>query len=76
MVTNLSKEREEEFLKFEEKFKESSNDIVNKINEETENKLALMEREFDERKEIVIQELIKKVLMEINPTLHRNLRLD
>lgn len=75
MVNNLNKEREQQFIEFTEKFNESGNSIAQRINEETKLKLEMMENEYNERKDQVIEQLLNSVLNDINPRLHQNLNL-
>ena len=76
LVANLSKERADEFNEFEKNYLMSSDDVVRKISEETEARLQQMENEYNERKDAVIKELLHSVLEDIQPKLHKNLRLE
>lgn len=75
-MKSFSQEREEEFHEFEKNYLTSSDDVVQKIYEETETSLRKMESDFNERKDQVIKELLRNVLEDIQPKLHQNLRLD
>lgn len=72
----LSKEREQQFVDFQEKHLATNNDMIRKIGEETSFKLNQMEIDFNERKGKVIDHLLNIVVNEINPKFHRNLRFD
>ena len=55
---------------------DSKDDVTRKVNQETQVKLEQMEKEVNQRKNQVIEDLLKKVVTEVRPQLHKNLRLD
>ena len=55
---------------------DSKDDVTRKVNQETMIKLEEMEKEVNQRKNQVIEDLLKKVVTEVRPQLHKNLRLD
>jgi len=74
-IERLRKEREQQFLEYEEKHMDSKDDVTRKVNQETQVKLEQMEKEVNQRKAQVIEDLLKKVVTEVRPQLHKNLRL-
>lgn len=75
-IERLRKEREQQFLEYEEKHMDSKDDVTRKVNQETQVKLEQMEKEVNQRKSQVIEDLLKKVVTEVRPQLHKNLRLN
>ncbi|KAK4337209.1 hypothetical protein RND71_043308 [Anisodus tanguticus] len=63
-IERLSKERSLQFEQYEEKHMDSKDDIKRKVNQETQIKLEQMEKEVNQRKAQVIEDLLKKVVTE------------
>ena len=57
---------------------DSKDVVTRKVNQETQVKLEQMEKEkeVNQRKNQMIENLLKKLVTEVRPQLHKNLRLD
>lgn len=74
-IEKFRKEREENFLAYEKKHMGSKDDEQIKIEQETRTRLDAMHKKVAATKDKVIEELLQMVICNVQPSLHRNLRL-
>lgn len=74
-IEKFKKEREAQFLEYEKKHMGSREEEQGKIDQETRSKLDAMNKKVSAAKDKVIEDLLRMVICNVQPQLHRNLRL-
>ena len=74
-IERFKQEREKAFREYEAKHMGSRDDVATKIDQELKVKLDIMNKSVAANKDKVISDLLDRVVGEIKPELHRNLRL-
>lgn len=74
-IERFKQEREKTFREYEAKHMGSRGDVAVKIDQELVVKLESMKKSVAANKDRVIEDLLNRVVGEIKPELHRNLRL-
>lgn len=75
-IERFKNERELQFKEYEAKHMGSRDDVALRIDAETKIRLDQMARDVNSKKDKVIEDLLKIVICDIKPELHKNLRLD
>lgn len=74
-IEKFKKERETQFLEYEKKHMGSREEEQGRIDQETRGKLDTMNKKVSGAKDKVIEDLLRMVICNVQPQLHRNLRL-
>jgi len=74
-IEKFKAERERQFRDYEKHFMGSRDDIATRIDGETKVKIDTMNKSVATMKDKVIQDLLTRVINEVKPQLHKNLRL-
>ncbi|KAH9407029.1 PREDICTED: V-type proton ATPase subunit G-like [Rhagoletis zephyria] len=74
-IERFRADRERNFREYETKHMGSMDTIKDSIERETQGKLELMNKSVVTSKDIVIKDLLSRVVCEVQPKLHTNLRL-
>jgi len=75
-IERFKQERERAFREYEAKHMGSKDDIQVGIDRDTKTKLEAMNKMVASNKDKIITDLLKRVVCDIKPELHRNLRLE
>jgi V-type H+-transporting ATPase subunit G len=75
-IERFKNERELQFKDYEAKHMGSRDDVALRIEKETKVRLTEMDRDVKMKKDKVIEDLLKIVICDVKPQLHKNLRLD
>jgi len=74
-IQKFKGEREIAFREYESKHMGSRDDVASQIEKETKIRLETMNKNVAQNKDQVIKDLLHRVIGEVKPELHRNLRL-
>jgi len=75
-IEKFKSEREKQFRDYERQHMGSRDDIAVKIEAETRVRMDVMNKSVVAAKDKVIEDLLGRVICEVKPELHRNLRLE
>lgn len=75
-IERFKSERERQFREYEQQHMGSKSDVIARIEAETRVKLDAMNKNVVVAKDAVIEQLLDRVISDIKPQLHRNLRLN
>jgi len=75
-IERYKSERETTFRDYERQHMGSRDDIAARIDSETRIKMDIMNKSVGTAKDKVIQDLLGRVICDVKPQLHRNLRLE
>lgn len=74
-IERFRAERERGFREYEQKHMGSRDDVATRIDAETRLKIEAMSKNVSSNKDKVIDDMLAKILSDIQPQLHKNLRL-
>jgi len=74
-IERFRAEREKGFREYEQKHMGSRDDVAVRIENETKEKIVEMSKDVGTHKEKVINDILQRIISDVKPELHRNLRL-